>query len=182
MKYTFNLNSILILFAQKLSCFIVEPLSCSHLTAHLIAHNLNVDQKWRLLYFFFFLIVNEICIRLKSSYGFQFKFLYLDLQILWLEQHKLSRIFFFFTLGRIRRFVYGFVCFTQTIRANQLLAYTIFHVLSTWALLTPCAWLYSLGYKDTHTCTCIHASTHVCICEYAKLVVPQSIYVPIYTC
>lgn len=63
---------------------------------------------------------------------------------------------FFFTLGRLRRFVYGFVCFAHTIRANQLLAYTIFYVLSTWALLTPCAWLYSLGYK-TH----IHAHAYM---------------------
>lgn len=90
MKYTFNLNSVLI-FVHKLPCFIVEPLSYSDVTAHLIAVNCGPKMKtlFCFLSLFFVLIVS-----LKSSYGVLFKFLCLGLQILWLEKHKISRIFF----------------------------------------------------------------------------------------
>lgn len=88
----------------------------------------------------------------------------------------------FFTLRRLRRFMCGFVCFTQTTRANQILAYAIFHVLSTWALLTLCTWLYSLGYiARTHAHTYMYTHMHVHTHTFVYVNMPNWLFFSVLT-
>lgn len=79
------------------------------------------------------------------------------LQILWLEQHHIGR--FFFLTKKIKQ-IYVWFSLLYSIRANQLLAYTVFHILSICSLLALCTCLQFLGY-GTYTWTHIYMDIYI---------------------